>query len=101
ISPLLTAAISVALGAAAVTGGDLDPTVGSAMRELGYDRTLDDVPQPGPPSPCAFAGGRPGSGYVSTPRTAGSCCHQGPVWTLARRPRRGRPIARLRSSQPP
>ena len=49
ISPLLTAAISVALGAAAVTGGDLDPTVGSAMRELGYDRTFDHVPPTGPP----------------------------------------------------
>jgi thiamine biosynthesis lipoprotein len=49
ISPLLTAAISVALGAAAVSGGDLDPTVGSAMRELGYDRTFDHVPPTGPP----------------------------------------------------
>lgn len=49
ISPLLTAAISVALGAAAVTGGDLDPTVGGAMRELGYDRTFDHVPPTGPP----------------------------------------------------
>lgn len=49
ISPPLTAAISVALGAAAVTGGDLDPTVGGAMRELGYDRTFDHVPPTGPP----------------------------------------------------
>jgi thiamine biosynthesis lipoprotein ApbE len=49
ISPLLTAAISVALGAAAFSGGDLDPTVGSAMRDLGYDRTFDHVPPTGPP----------------------------------------------------
>jgi len=49
ISPLLTAAISVALGAAAVSGGDLDPTVGSAMRDLGYDGTFDHVPPTGPP----------------------------------------------------
>lgn len=49
ISPLLTAAISVALTAAAATGGDLDPTLGSTMRELGYDRTFDHVPPTGPP----------------------------------------------------
>jgi thiamine biosynthesis lipoprotein len=48
ISPLLTAAISVALAAAAVTDGDLDPTVGNAMRELGYDRTFDHVSRTGP-----------------------------------------------------
>ena len=49
ISPLLTAAISVALTAATATSGDLDPTGGSAMRELGNDRTFDHVPPTGPP----------------------------------------------------
>lgn len=38
ISPLLAAAIAAALDAAAATDGDVDPTVGSAMADLGYDR---------------------------------------------------------------
>src|SRR5262249_28418320 len=36
--PLLLDAIGVALGAAAATRGDVDPTVGRAMRGLGWDR---------------------------------------------------------------
>jgi thiamine biosynthesis lipoprotein ApbE len=38
ISPLLAAAIAAALDAAAATDGDVDPTVGSAIADLGYDR---------------------------------------------------------------
>jgi FAD:protein FMN transferase len=38
LSPLLAEAIAVALRAARLSGGDLDPTVGSAMIALGYDR---------------------------------------------------------------
>jgi thiamine biosynthesis lipoprotein len=49
VSPLLLEAIEVALRAAAITGGDVDPTVGRAMGELGYDRDFSLVP-----------GGRPG-----------------------------------------
>jgi thiamine biosynthesis lipoprotein len=48
ISPLLTAAILVALHAAAITGGDLDPTMGGALRALGYDRTFERVAPTGP-----------------------------------------------------
>jgi thiamine biosynthesis lipoprotein len=36
--PLLLDVLAVALGAAAATGGDVDPTVGRAMRGLGWDR---------------------------------------------------------------
>jgi thiamine biosynthesis lipoprotein len=36
--PLLCDVLAVALGAAAATGGDVDPTVGGAMRGLGWDR---------------------------------------------------------------
>jgi thiamine biosynthesis lipoprotein len=38
VSPLLGEAITVALRAAQVTGGLVDPTVGAALRGLGYDR---------------------------------------------------------------
>jgi thiamine biosynthesis lipoprotein len=38
VGPLLADVLAVALGAAAATGGDVDPTVGGAMRGLGWDR---------------------------------------------------------------
>jgi thiamine biosynthesis lipoprotein len=38
VSPLLAAAIAAALRAARLTGGAVDPTVGTAMADLGYDR---------------------------------------------------------------
>lgn len=37
LSPLLTRALVEALRAARITDGDVDPTVGTAMRALGYD----------------------------------------------------------------
>jgi thiamine biosynthesis lipoprotein len=43
VSPLLAAAIGVALDAAAQTDGDVDPTLGSAMNAIGYDRTFDRI----------------------------------------------------------
>lgn len=43
VSPLLIEAIEVALRAAQLTGGDLDPTIGSALRVLGYDRDFAQV----------------------------------------------------------
>jgi thiamine biosynthesis lipoprotein len=48
LSPLLTEAIAVALDAARVTGGDIDPTVGGALRALGYDRDFALVAPNGP-----------------------------------------------------
>jgi thiamine biosynthesis lipoprotein len=38
VSPLLMEAVEVSLRAAAITDGDVDPTVGRALGELGYDR---------------------------------------------------------------
>jgi len=38
VSPLLAEALSVALTAAKITGGDVDPTCGRALVSLGYDR---------------------------------------------------------------
>jgi thiamine biosynthesis lipoprotein len=49
ISPLLSEATGVALRAAEITGGDLDPTVGEAMKVIGYDRDFSEIrPDPAP-----------------------------------------------------
>lgn len=49
VSPLLAEAISVALRAAALTDGDVDPTVGAAMSACGYDRDFGELAEDGPP----------------------------------------------------
>ena len=49
ISPLLAEAIAVALRAASLTDGDVDPTVGAAMSAVGYDRDFEQVQPVGPP----------------------------------------------------
>ena len=41
VSDVLADAVAVALDAARLTDGDVDPTVGRAMVDLGYDRDLD------------------------------------------------------------
>ncbi|MEU7785735.1 FAD:protein FMN transferase [Amycolatopsis sp. NPDC049159] len=43
VSPLLAEALGVALRAARVSDGLVDPTVGDAVRELGYDRDFAEV----------------------------------------------------------
>jgi thiamine biosynthesis lipoprotein ApbE len=48
VSPLLAEAIAVALRAAKLTDGDVDPTVGAAMSRVGYDRDFSLVPKTGP-----------------------------------------------------
>ena len=53
VSPLLAEAIAVALRAARLTDGDVDPTVGGAMSAVGYDRDFDRVPRTGPPLPAS------------------------------------------------
>jgi thiamine biosynthesis lipoprotein len=49
ISKLCAEAIEVALRAAAVTDGLVDPTIGTALRLLGYDRDFALVTPDGPP----------------------------------------------------
>jgi FAD:protein FMN transferase len=44
VSPLLAELVAAALAAAARTDGDVDPTVGSALRRLGYDRDIALLP---------------------------------------------------------
>ena len=50
VSPLLAEAVAVALRAASLTDGDVDPTVGGALSALGYDRDFAQVPATGPAS---------------------------------------------------
>ena len=49
VSPLLAGALAVALRAARLTDGDVDPTVGGALSAAGYDRDFALVPPDGPP----------------------------------------------------
>jgi thiamine biosynthesis lipoprotein ApbE len=49
LSPLLAEAIAVALRAARLTDGDVDPTVAGAMSALGYDRDFALLAAAGPP----------------------------------------------------
>jgi thiamine biosynthesis lipoprotein ApbE len=44
VSALLAGAVRAALRAAALTDGDVDPTVGRAMEAIGYDRDFSSVP---------------------------------------------------------
>jgi thiamine biosynthesis lipoprotein len=46
VSPLLAEAVAVALRAARLTDGDVDPTVGAALSALGYDRDFAELPRP-------------------------------------------------------
>ncbi len=43
VSPLLAEAVAVALRAARITDGDVDPTVGGVLADLGYDRDFAEL----------------------------------------------------------
>jgi FAD:protein FMN transferase len=49
VSPLFVEALDVALRGARLTEGRVDPTIGSALRVLGYDRDFASVEPMGPP----------------------------------------------------
>jgi len=59
MSPLLAEAVDVAIRAAELTDGLVDPTVGAAVRALGYDRDFAEV-RYGDPAPCGPATAAPG-----------------------------------------
>jgi thiamine biosynthesis lipoprotein len=48
VGPLFVTALTVALRAAELTDGDLDPTIGRALRLSGYDRDFAEVARVGP-----------------------------------------------------
>jgi thiamine biosynthesis lipoprotein ApbE len=62
VSPLLAQAIRVALRAARLTDGDVDPTVGSCMAAIGYDADFTAIWADGPPLPAPV---RPAPGWGS------------------------------------
>jgi thiamine biosynthesis lipoprotein len=76
VSPLMLEAVSAALRAAQLTGGDVDPTVGEALIALGYDRDFSAMRSGG--SSAARATGTlsiaavPGWRAVSLDRDAGT-----------------------------
>jgi thiamine biosynthesis lipoprotein len=51
VSPLLADLVEVALDAAATTGGDVDPTLGTQLTALGYDRDIALVKERPAPVP--------------------------------------------------
>jgi thiamine biosynthesis lipoprotein len=51
VDPLLMEAVEVALRAASITRGLVDPTVGEAMLRIGYDRDFAEMPMDGPALP--------------------------------------------------
>lgn len=56
VSPVFARALAVALRAAEITDGDVDPTCGRSLVSLGYDRDFDEVARDtsdltGPPDP--------------------------------------------------
>ena len=55
VSPLLYDLLEVGCAVAALTGGTVDPTVGSALMALGYDRDFEEVRRRELPEPGDFA----------------------------------------------
>jgi len=51
VDRLLVEAVEVALRAASITGGLVDPTVGESMLRIGYDRDFAEIPFDGPALP--------------------------------------------------
>jgi FAD:protein FMN transferase len=71
VGPTLIDAIDVALRAARLTDGDVDPTIGKALRLLGYDRDFATVAATG--GPLSYVAERvPGWWTVDVDHTAGT-----------------------------
>ena len=101
VSRLFLAALEVGLDAARTTDGLVDPTIGRALRVLGYDRDFGERRA----DRCAAAGtGRADRGLAGDrrrPRPAGaSACPVASSSTSARPPRPSRPTAPRQRSPP-
>jgi FAD:protein FMN transferase len=71
VSPTLIDAVDVALRAARLTDGDVDPTIGKALRLLGYDRDFATVAATG--GPLSYVAERvPGWWTVDVDHSAGT-----------------------------
>ena len=69
VGPVLLEAVTAALRAARVTGGDVDPTVGRALISLGYDRDFASLPGVGGGAGVGAGAGRGAEdGAVASPR---------------------------------
>ena len=81
ISHLLTEALELALRAAELTDGDVDPTVGAALELAGYDRDwgLLNTPAPGDPRERGSAGDCRGDGPGGDRRTGAAAGDRGPT----------------------
>jgi thiamine biosynthesis lipoprotein len=55
VDPLLLSALEIALHGAIISGGIVDPTVGGAMKRIGYDRDFSEIDSSGPALPPAQA----------------------------------------------
>jgi len=60
VSPLLAEAVAVSLRAARLTDGDVDPTVGAVLADLGYDRDFAELTPPGKPASARAGAASPG-----------------------------------------
>lgn len=67
VSPLLLQALSVALDAAAATGGDVDPSLGRALEQAGYDRDWRLLEPPGETASETIDAGAAGRDGASPP----------------------------------
>jgi thiamine biosynthesis lipoprotein ApbE len=80
VSPLLAEAIAVALRAAELTDGDVDPTVGGAMAALGYDRDFAELIDAG----SAYKPGRHAAPDHANDGGAGMVARAVPGWRQVR-----------------
>ena len=88
VSPLLFDAIEVACVVAVKTAGIVDPTIGSALIELGYDRDFDEMATGDhPPGPRLYPL-RGGGGSLSIPRPGRWPSRPGSTSIWGQRPRR-------------
>jgi FAD:protein FMN transferase len=63
VSELFAQLLETALRAARLTDGDVDPTCGQALAEIGYDRDFAEVQAAGPRPPLAGRAARPVPGW--------------------------------------